>query len=648
MGEVYRARDPRLNRDIALKLLPEAMAVDPERRERFEREAQTVAALNHPNIVTIHSIEQARLWPARGVSLRDAEREAGGGGVPASAKKDVYFLTMELVQGKTLSEIMSRPGLPVEQVLKLAIPLADAISAAHQRGITHRDLKPTNIMVTEDGRLKVLDFRLAKLKDDPLAADLTALPTKQLTGDGRILGTVAYISPEQAEGRSIDHRSDIFSLGIVLYELATGERPFKGDSSMSVLSSILKDTPRSVTELNQTLPRELGRIIRHCLAKDPARRYQTAVDLRNEVEELKQDLDSGELAPNFAPRAVNRHRGWLLAAGIAAALVVLAAIGGYVVLAPERVDQVPAARVEATFTRLTTQPGVEQSPSLSPDGSWLVYSSGEPGSEDIYLQSVGGQTPITLTKDSPGSDTEPAFSPDGERIVFRSDRQGGGIFVMGRTGESPRRLSNEGFNPAWASDGGEILYAAEDVIANPFARAGNSQLWALKVATGEKRLVSEDAVQPSWSPHGRRIAYWTVQGGGGERNIYTIPAVGRGEPVAVTSDPPLDWNPVWSSDGTYLHFSSNRGGSLNLWRVPIDEESGKPLGQPETHHHVVAIRRPSELFGRRPPTCLCVDQYNIKYPEGCVRSFDGDCQGRACRGDTWLQALEQSDCVTGW
>jgi serine/threonine protein kinase len=255
MGEVYRARDRKLNRLVALKVLPERTAADPERRDRFVREAQSLAALTHPHIVTIYSVEEA---------------------------DDVLFLTMELVDGKPLTELIVTGGLLLARVLSLAIPLADALSAAHQKGITHRDLKPANVMITVDGRVKVLDFGLAKLVDpSPLDLAGSLLPTAALTGEGHIVGTVAYMSPEQAEGKPVDPRSDLFSLGTLLYELATGERPFTGDTSASVIAAIIKDTPRAVTEVNPALPREMARIIRHCLTKDPMRRYQSAIEVRN-------------------------------------------------------------------------------------------------------------------------------------------------------------------------------------------------------------------------------------------------------------------------------------------------------------------------------------------------------------------------------
>jgi serine/threonine protein kinase len=568
MGEVYRARDPRLKRDIALKVLPDSTASDPARRARFEREAQTIAALSHPNIVTIHSVEEA---------------------------DGVLFLTMEYVEGKLLSDFIVKGGLPLNQILNVAIPLADAVSAAHQKGITHRDLKPANVMVTADGRVKVLDFGLAKLLEAaPVEMGVTGLPTSPLTGEGRIVGTVAYMSPEQAEGKPVDHRSDLFSLGVMLYELATGERPFKGDTSVSVLSSIIKDTPASVTDLRPTVPRDLSRIVKRCLVKDADHRYQTAKDLRNELEDLKHDLDSGELVPPDT-RRVAPTRWWPRVVITSGVLTALALILAWRWMSTRPIARGPVT-VEATFTQLTSEPGVEQFPSISPDAQWVVYSSDASGHAAIYLKSVGGQQAFNLTKDSAADDTQPAFSPDGQQIAFRSEREGGGIFVMGRTGESVHRVTDSGFNPAWSPNGEEIVFADEGFVL-PVGRYQPSGLWAVTVATGAKRLVTKgDAVQPSWSPHGQRIAYWAVNGlresggTGAQRDLWTVPANG-GSPLRVTDDPAVDWNPIWAPDGKFLYFVSDRGGSMNLWRVPIDEVSGRVLGRPE------AITTPSAFVG---------------------------------------------------
>ncbi len=270
MGQVYRAEDTRLGREVALKLLPTDVTLDQDRRSRFEREARAVAALKHPNIVTIYSVEES-------------------GGVP--------FFTMELVEGTSLSGMIPSNGFPLSRFFELAIPLADAISSAHEKGITHRDLKPANIMLDSDGRLKVLDFGLAKLTLPASGTETAATLaiSDSATKEGRVLGTASYMSPEQAEGKAIDHRSDIFSLGIVLYEMVTGERPFQGDSPISILSAILRDSPQRVSAMRNALPRHLGRVIHRCLEKDPGRRYQTARDVRNELEALKEEIDSGEI-----------------------------------------------------------------------------------------------------------------------------------------------------------------------------------------------------------------------------------------------------------------------------------------------------------------------------------------------------------------
>jgi len=267
------------------------------------------------------------------------------------------------------------------------------------------------------------------------------------------------------------------------------------------------------------------------------------------------------------------------AALIGAIIIVVSAVLVYVLSRrTPSTKEVPLKNV--SFTQLTDQAGPEYFPSLSPDGKSFVYASHAAGNWDIYLQRVGGKTAINLTKDSPADDTQPAFSPDGERIAFRSEREGGGIFVMGATGESVKRLTDFGFNPAWSPDGKEIACADEGVLG-PFSRQNpNSRIWAFNIATGEKRQITQvDAVGPNWSPRGYRIAFQGRRNSA-QRDIWTIPA-GGGEPVEVTNDPAMDWNPVWSPDGNYLYFVSDRGGSMNLWRVPIEEQTGKLLGSAE-------------------------------------------------------------------
>ena len=254
-------------------------------------------------------------------------------------------------------------------------------------------------------------------------------------------------------------------------------------------------------------------------------------------------------------------------------------VGGIAALYGRRQESAGPSLVSATFTRLTSDAGIEQHPSLSPDGKWFVYAAPVAKHQHIFLQSVGGQKRFDISEDG-SDDSQPAFSPDGEVIAFRSERLGGGVFVMGRTGELRRRITDSGFNPAWSPDGREIMFTTEIMTTNPYNRTGGvSALWAVRVADGVKRQIySGDVVQPAWSPHGRRIAFWTVQRG--RRDVWTIPA-GGGEPLAVTSDAAVDFNPIWSPDGRYLLFSSDRGGTPNLWRVPINEMTGEVQGPPE-------------------------------------------------------------------
>ena len=554
MGEVFEAEDTRLKRSVAIKILPSAMAADHERLDRFQREAQVVAALNHPNIVTIFSVEEA---------------------------EGLSFIAMEKIEGQTLDRLVPREGLPLGRLFDIAVPLADAVNAAHEKGVTHRDLKPGNVMVSAEGRVKVLDFGLAKLRHEIAATEETSLPTQDVTEDGIVLGTVPYMSPEQVQGKPVEPRSDIFSLGIMLYEMCTGRRPFSGETSAHVISAILRDTPDSVTDLNREMPRHLARIIRRCLQKDPRRRYQTALDLRNELEELQREIASGEVQPvsvSMAPvRGVAPRRWWPLVVLVPALVVVVSLV---VMFWPRAPVDTPST-LETSFAQLTQQPGQELRPTLSPDGKFVAYMSKASGNWDILLQRIGGRNPINLTEGSTEDDGSPKFSPDGERIAFRSERQGGGIFVMGATGESARRVTEGGFDPAWSPDGTRIVHATEGTAQNPYARNTVSQLWVTEVATGETELLyAGDAVQPDWSPGGHRIAYWGLQGDSGQRDLWTVNADGT-DPVPVTDDADLDWNPVWSPDGSWLYFSSDRGGSLNLWRIPIDEMTGQALGAPE-------------------------------------------------------------------
>ncbi len=528
MGEVYRARDPRLKREVALKVLPEVAAVDADRRERFTREALAVAALNHPHIVTIHSVEDA------GTAV---------------------FLTMELVEGRSLAEALPATGLPIERVLTIGIAVADATSAAHQKGITHRDLKPGNIMLGEGeqaGRIKVLDFGLAKVIDAQLgAAGASMLPTEApahtapITAEGRILGTVAYMSPEQAEGRTIDGRSDLFSLGVVLYEMATGRRPFAGDTNLSILSSILKDTPKSVTEINPAIPPELGRIIRRALAKDPERRYQTAKDLRNDLEDLKASLGSSESAlrpatsnvassvtspsePSASPipssdtqivvSLVRRHS---RAFAVAAAVLLLGAAGALYGLL--RSDAQPASSQQAftdlQVTQLTTSGNAER-PAISPDGRYVAYVQRDGDDSSLWIRQTASTNNVRIVQSERGVALFGAtFTPDGTSVDFV--RQANGpqwdIWRVPFLGGAPRLLVANVSSPiGWAPDGQRIAF-----LRTRISPELSSQLFVAGADGGQERALASQgdsrpwisltapwrpSFPPAWSPDGRLLA----------------------------------------------------------------------------------------------------------------------------------------------
>jgi Tol biopolymer transport system component len=415
-----------------------------------------------------------------------------------------------------------------------------------------------------------------------------------MTRAGMVMGTVPYMSPEQVQGEPADHRTDVFSLGVILYEMLTGQRPFQGKNSAALISSILRDIPVPVLEIRSTLPEQVDQIVRRCVEKDPERRYQSAGDLCDDLRNLERALPATGPAPvETAPEPIAAQkdsvsapapetRGWYRWL-MAAALVFAAIISVYYAVPGlrRRAQEGPPPTLRTSYEQVTSQPGPEQYPSLSPNGKWVVYSGEGSGNKDIYLQRVGGKNPINLTEDSPADDKQPAFSPDGELIAFRSSREGGGLFVMGPTGEAVRRVTRQGFNPAWSPDGSRLVFADESVELKPLNWQGRSELWVADVTTAESHRISEgDAVQPSWSPGGQRIAYTARWKDPTQMDIRTIPA-GGGESVAVTDDAATDWSPVWSPDGRHIFFASDRGGSMNLWRIPVDEETGEAQGEPQ-------------------------------------------------------------------
>ena len=427
MGDVYLAEDTKLERKVALKVLPPELAESDERRARFAREAKAIAALNHPNIVTVHSVEE---------------------------QDNVHFITMELVKGKPLAELLPKKGFSLEKFFDVAIPLSDPVAAAHEQGIVHRDLKPGNVMVTDDGIIKVLDFGLARTEPALRAEVDSESPTDLMSREGVLAGTLHYMAPEQAEGKTADHRADLFALGIVFYEMLTGTRPFDGASPAATISSILKDEPRPVTELNASIPPRLGHVVRRCLNKDLRLRLQSALDLRNELAELRDDLDKDE-TESVTARAPGRL--WLVAA------LAMLAVGGVLGYALRGARDDPSSRSAprlANPVQLTFDEGLEDVPDWSPDGNTLAYHSNASGNFDIWIKQLGSGDALNRTADHPGVDQFPTWSPDGSQIAFWSDRERGGYFTMSALAGLPRKVSSAGrFGKAqWSSDGQQLGY----------------------------------------------------------------------------------------------------------------------------------------------------------------------------------------------
>jgi serine/threonine protein kinase len=514
MGEVYAAQDLELGREVAIKVLPEALSRDDERRTRLEREARAAASLNHPNIVTLHSVERVG---------------------------NAVFLTMELVDGRPLSELIPRGGMPLDRLLKFAIPLVDALAAAHQRGIIHRDLKPSNVMVTADERVKVLDFGLAKIREvatSPLASSLT---TEEVTGEGRIMGTAAYMSPEQAEGKAVDQRSDLFSLGVILYEMATGERPFKGSTGVSIISAILKDTPRPVTEIRADLPRDFARIVKRCLMKDPEQRFQSAKDLRNDLTLLKDEIGSG--APSqtktrlISQLSLRQFRTALFIACVAAAVAMSW------VIYRQRTNQVKPGPFETVRVSPLTLTGTVRNAAISPDGKYLAYTNRVAGAESVWLRQLSTR-PISTTSAVqivPPSQTDfdsVAFSPDGGHLFYHVYPRGEGVATLYRLpvlGGTPRKV-----------------------------------------------LVDIDSAV-TFSPDGQRFAF--LRGYvSGERAIILANVDGSGERVLASTMMPdgfLLTSVAWSPDGKTIvaaQLNTKQGRKMHLVAVNVDSGDRQQIG----------------------------------------------------------------------
>ena len=548
MGEVYLARDQKLGRMVALKVLPLHFVVDADRLSRFQREARALSSLNHPNLVTIYEVGEAN---------------------------GLHFIAMELVEGKTLATL--RGKLSLKDLLSIIAQVAEALGAAHQSGIIHRDVKPDNVMVRPDGYAKILDFGLVKLAEvEP------AVGTAAQTQLGTAMGTLAYMSPEQASGEPVDHRTDIWSLGVVLYELSTGQKPFTGESRQAVINQILSAQPNPAVTIDASLPAELDSVLNKALEKDRELRYQTASDFRADIRRLLRQIDSSPSVSGSGSnaRAVPQfmRRRWLWPAVACVAILMIAIFAWSLWL---KAKAVTTDWSRAAHLQLTNEHGTEYFPSLAPDGRSFVYASKANGNFDLFSQRVGGKNATPLTPNTPSDEIEPAFSPNGERIAFRSTREPEGVYVMEAGGENVRLVVAGCHHPSWSPDGREIVCSTAGRDEPTTRNIVPSALWIANVETGEKRFLCEnDAMQPSWSPNGDRIAFWFMPPNAGRSDIATISRNG-GDIEVITKDASTNWNPVWSRDGKFLYFASDRSGNMSFWRVAIDEKTGKVQAEAE-------------------------------------------------------------------
>ena len=498
MGEVYRARDTRLGRDVAVKVLPAALANDADRLRRFEQEARTIAALNHPNILGIHDI-----------GTHD--------GAP--------FLVSEFLEGLTLREKLIAGPLPVRRAIEYALGIAVGLAAAHEKGIVHRDLKPENVFVTRDGRIKVLDFGLAKLVRPDENHETAVTLTNPATLAGMVMGTVGYMSPEQVRGEPIDPRSDIFSFGVVLYEMLTGKRAFKRETSAETMTAILREEPPALNDTGWQGPVELQRILARCLEKNVERRFQSASDLAFAIESLSGTSTGMRTAKTvLQPKSGRAWLPWVIAAAL---------LMGTAVWEMVRPAAAPANPLEkAHFTRVTDFESVEAA--ISPDGRFVAFISDHDGPFDVWLTQVGTGRLINLTQGKagplPGPLRSVGFSGDGSEIWIGGGDVGMRLRLMPLTGGTPRNfLGEETVNLAWSPDGERIVY-------HTFAKGDPMFVADRSGANARQIFVSRPGIHnhyPAWSPDGRWIYFSHGTPATKEMDLWRIDPAG-GNPERLT------------------------------------------------------------------------------------------------------------------
>jgi Tol biopolymer transport system component len=539
MGEVYRAADTRLGRDVAIKILPPAMAQDADRLARFEREARALAALNHPHIAALHGLEES---------------------------DGLRFLVMEFVPGVSLTG-----PLPLDEALPLLLQVADALEASHEKGIIHRDLKPANIRVTPDGKAKVLDFGLAKAADVSPSYDSSHSPTvgADATREGSMLGTAAYMSPEQLRGRPTDRRADIWAFGCLLYEVLTGRKAFHGETPSDTTVAILRNEP-DWNALPKETPESIRALLRRCVQKDPMRRIRDMGDVRLHIEEAIAELHQPPAAPAAAlsiPAPAPRSTGMLI--GIAVALVLAAALGAWWLRG--RLEPAEPARTVAVH-RLTDFEGLERYPALSPDGRSVAFTADLGGSQQIWVRLLSGGPPLQITK-GPVNHINPRWSRDSSTILyFEPSAQPGAQGVLWEVpalGGSPRRITDAISGGDFSPDGQSITFfrAGNGVIELAVAARDGSGARAIAPLSPDRNYHT-----PRWSPDGRTVAF--VGGRIFNYDIYAVPVGGGASPRAITAEGTQIAGFAWR-DNQELIYSTSRGSTIlynpltHLWSARV-------------------------------------------------------------------------------
>ena len=549
MGEVYRARDAKLQRDVAIKLLPASFAGDPDRRARFEREAQAIAALSHPNVLAVHD-----------TGLHEGQ----------------LFIVTELLEGESLAERLKAGALPARKALDVAVQVALGLAAAHDKQIVHRDLKPENLFLLRDNRVKILDFGLARHTPAASGASQTM---SVITDPGVTLGTVGYMAPEQVRGQPVDARTDLFAFGAVLYEMLTGRRAFRRETAAETMTAILRDDPPEAPLAEAHVSPALDRIIRHCLEKEPSQRFQSARDVAFALEALSGSATSShapaglEAAGQAPGRSPNR---WVALTGIVA-IAALALIAWLMLRSQPGNDAAAAPLSIGTAAQATADEGLEIDPVLSPDGRLLAYSAGNASSMRIYIRPVSGGRTLSLSEDRQAVEYQPRFSPDGSQILYLTPA---GAFVASALGGTSRRIASAPLRSvAWAPDGRRVALSRGDTIS----------VASLDGSAAERVLGK--AFEPhscAWSPTDRWIACVSgnpfaiipgrIFGNIAPSRIVLMPT-GGGSVVEVTADTALNQSPVWSADGRVLFFVSNREGPRDIHAAEIGDD-GRVRGDP--------------------------------------------------------------------